>query len=158
MRTLVTIPILLVLSVALVSPAAAGNFVAHLSQEENVPTENVATLAEGQFILHESRAGDLSFRLILANIEGVLAAHIHCAPVGVAGPVGVTLFFFVPFPGFPVDVNGTLAAGPIVEPDSGNSCGWIDNADLIDAIGDGEAYVNVHTLLNMPGEVRGQLQ
>ena len=30
-------------------------------------------------------------------------------------------------------------------------------ADLLDAIMDGEAYVNVHTVANPGGEVRGQL-
>ena len=154
MRPVLTIPVLLVLSIALVGPAAAGNFVTHLSQEENVPPATFS-LAEGQFILHESQSGDLSFRLILANIENVLAAHIHCAPVGAAEAVGVTLH---PFTGAAIDVNGTLAQGPISEPDSGNGCGWADNFDLIDAILSGNAYVNVHTAQNPPGEIRGQLR
>ena len=80
------------------------------------------------------------------------AAHIHCAPTGVNGPIGVTLFS-----GAPVSVNGTLAQGPILAPDLGNGCGWLDVDDVIDDLGMGNTYINVHTLQNLAGEIRGQV-
>lgn len=134
---------------------AAGhqrNFRTHLSGDEEV--EPVDTDAQGQAVFQVDRAGDaLRFRLNVANIEDVVAAHIHCAPAGVNGPVGVTLF-----EGGPEDVDGTLAAGEITAPDGGNGCGWMDLGDVVDAIRSGDTYVNVHTLANTGGEIRGQIR
>ena len=45
-----------------------------------------------------------------------------------------------------------------VAPNVDNACGWLDNFDVIDAIEAGVAYVNVHTLQNLAGEIRGQLE
>jgi hypothetical protein len=52
--------------------------VAHLSTDEEVPP--VDTLAQGQTVFRLSRDGsELHHRLIVANIEEVLMAHIHLA-------------------------------------------------------------------------------
>jgi hypothetical protein len=48
--------------------------------------------------------------------------------------------------------------GPIADVNSGNACGWADLEDLVAAMGSGDTYVNVHTLANLPGEIRGQLR
>ena len=48
-------------------------------------------------------------------------------------------------------------AQPLADVDSGNGCGWADLADLVAAMASGDTYVNVHTLANLPGEIRGQL-
>ncbi len=132
------------------SAAAQENvFVAHLSGDEEVPA--VDTTAQGQFVLRSR--GDLEYKLIVANIEDVVASHIHCAPAGLNGPVGVTLF-----QGAPITVNGILVEGPILAPNDGNGCGWTDVQDLVATMAAGNAYVNVHTLANPPGEVRGQIR
>ena len=132
--------------------ASAGNFVAHLDQNETVPAAAVATNATGQAVIKVRSGGELSFKVLVAGLQNVAAAHIHCGAAGVAGPIGVTLFLSAP-----IDVNGILAQGPIEEPDPGNACGWLDNFDVIDAIEAGDAYVNLHTLQNLSGELRGQL-
>ncbi len=129
---------------------AQGNFTAHLNGAGEVPPFD--TQAQGQFI-GKLRDGDLSYRLVVANITNVVAAHIHCAEADVNGPVGVTLFA-----GAPVSMSGTLAAGPILAPDTGNGCGWLDVDDIIDALESGATYVNVHTLQSLPGEIRGQVK
>lgn len=127
------------------------NFRAHLSGAEEVPA--VDTDAQGQAIFQVSKDGSsIRYKLIVANIEDVVAAHIHCAPAGANGPVGVTLFN-----GGPTSDSGVLEQGTITGPDDGNGCGWESLADVISAINDGEAYVNVHTLANPPGEIRGQV-
>ena len=135
------------------APAFAGNFVAHLDQNENVPVAAVETHATGQAVIKERGDGELSFRVLVAGLQNAFASHIHCGAVGVEGPVGVTLFLSAP-----IDVNGVLSEGSIAQPDSGNACDWSDNFDVIDAISAGNAYINVHTLQNPPGEIRGQLE
>jgi hypothetical protein len=127
------------------------NFRAHLRGDEEVPP--VETDAQGQatFKFNED-VTILDFKLTVANIEDVVAAHIHCAPEGVNGPVGVTLFS-----GGPVSPDGVLAEGTITAPDGGNECGWEDLEDVQMAMKNGYAYVNVHTEAHPPGEVRGQI-
>ena len=127
------------------------NFRAHLSGENEVPA--VETNAQGQAKFQLDKAGDaLRYKLIVANIEDVVAAHIHCAPADENGPVGVTLFS-----GGPTSDSGTLAEGTITAPDEGNDCEWETLDDVIEAIRSGDAYVNVHTLANLSGEIRGQI-
>ena len=66
------------------------NFVAHLSGDNEVPP--VDTRAQGQAKFQLSKDGnELHFKLIAANIENILQAHIHCGAAGVNGPVVVFL-------------------------------------------------------------------
>jgi len=141
-----------VLALTSSSAFSRDNLVAHLSGDEEVPT--VDTKAQGQAIFKvQGNSLSLDQKLILANINNVVAAHIHCAPVGVNGPVGVTLFS-----GPPTTVNGILVQGPILAPNPGNACGWLDLNDLIEALESGDTYVNVHTLDHLAGEIRGQVR
>ncbi|HYZ98779.1 MAG TPA: CHRD domain-containing protein [Acidimicrobiales bacterium] len=132
-------------------PASAGdNFVAPMSGDEENPA--VDTQATGVATI-KFRDDGLVFKVNVANIDDVFAAHIHCGAVGVNGPIGVTLFM-----GDPASVNGTLASGVATAPDAGNDCGWADLGDVLAAIESGDAYVNVHTLANTGGEIRGQVR
>jgi hypothetical protein len=108
----------------------------------------------------------LAFKVNVANLDNVFAAHIHCGAVGVNGPVGVTLFMGAPAGGV---VNGTLAQGTITAPDAGNLCGWADLAAVLAAMASGATYVNVHSNDGVPptdtgpgdfpgGEIRGQIR
>ncbi|WP_083861940.1 CHRD domain-containing protein [Halogeometricum pallidum] len=127
------------------------NFRAHLSGENEV--HPVETNAQGQANFQLDKAGgELDYKLMVANIDDVVAAHIHCAPVGQNGPVGVTLFS-----GGPTSDNGILAEGTITAPDDRNGCGWETLADVVEAVRSGNAYVNVHTSAHPAGEIRGQV-
>jgi hypothetical protein len=141
--------------VMLVPAASAGgndnSFVASLKGRTEVPSFD--TNGQGTVHVRVDMDGDMSYKLIVANLPNVVAAHIHCAPVGVNGPVGVTLFF-----GAPVTANGILAQGPIDAPDFENLCGWESLDDVLVALASGDTYVNVHTLQSLPGEIRGQLK
>jgi hypothetical protein len=158
--------LLALVGAASAAPPGSRNFVATLSGADEVPARD--TPARGNTIFHLSRNGaELSFKLIVANIENVVAAHIHCAPPGVNGPVGVTLFSGGA-PGSGV-VNGILAQGTITGPDSTNGCGWETLADVVEAMRAGRTYVNVHTSDGQAppdsgpgdfpgGEIRGQVR
>lgn len=104
--------------------------------------------------------------MVVANIENVVAAHIHCAEAGVNGSVGVTLFSGgVPGGG---RTQGVLTSGTITTPDAGNACGWTDVEDVVEAMLSGDTYINVHTNDGVAptntgpgdfpgGEIRGQV-
>ena len=132
---------------------AVQNFAAELSGDEVVPP--VETDARGLAKFQLNKAGDeLSFRLNVANIENVIGAHIHSAPSGENGPIVVFLF------GNPltdaVTLNGTLAEGTITSSDVvGPLAGDFDA--LLEAMKNGNTYVQVHTVENRPGEIRGQI-
>lgn len=129
-----------------------GRFRAHLTGDQEVPP--VDTQARGQAVFRFNRdVTALDYKLLVTNIDDVVAAHIHCAPDGVNGPVGITLF-----EGDPTTVRGVLAAGTVEAPDAENGCEWTDLDDVADAMTNGLAYVNVHTLANPAGEIRGQIR
>jgi hypothetical protein len=112
---------------------------------------------------------ELRFKLIVANIENVFAAHIHCGSPGMNGPVGVTLFMGAPGGG---RVDGVLAQGTIITPDPGdpgNACHWDALDDVLAAMRSGNTYTNVHTNDGVAptntgpgdfpgGEIRGQIR
>lgn len=160
MKTILKMMSITVMGLLLSGPvykAAAGEgrgpgdrFHAHLKGTNEVPP--VDTQAQGQVLLKVDDEG-LHYTLIVANIEDVVAAHIHCGAVGANGPVGITLFT-----GGPESSNGILVSGTAEAPDAGNACGWTDIEDVVAAILNGEAYVNVHTLGTPSGEIRGQLR
>ena len=132
-------------------PASAGdNFAAPMSGEAEVPSVDTQATGVATFKLGEE---GLAFKVNVANIDNVIAAHIHCGAAGVNGPVGVTLFS-----GGPDRVNGTLAEGVITAPDPGNACGWTDLAAVVAALESGDTYVNVHTTAHPGGEIRGQVK
>ena len=150
-RSFVAAPLLGAARVLLAPPAWAGdNFVAPMSGDEEVGPVDTNARGVATFKLREE---GLAFTVNVASIEDVIFAHIHCAAVGVNGPIGVTLFH-----GGPVDVNGTLAEGTITAPDSGNACGWSDLDAVVAALESGDAYVNVHTTAHPAGEIRGQVK
>jgi len=105
---------------------------------------------------YDKVTGEFQFKVNVAAPKGsaptVVASHVHCAPAGQNGPVGVTLFS-----GPPKKVNGVLAFGKITAPNAGNACGWTTISDITDAMRTGNAYVNVHTTTFPSGEIRGQL-
>ena len=151
---------------ALADVPPAKNFVAHLSGGEEVPARE--TLAAGQAVFrYDAAAGVLHYRLIVANIDNVVAAHIHLASAGVNGPV--VTFLAGPFPPAGGRTDGVLATGMI---GSGNLIGPLAGQELsvlIEALHTGGAYVNVHTNDgeaptnsgpgDFPGgEVRGQIR
>jgi len=116
--------------------------------------------AIGQAILKlDPEAQSVSYQLKVLGIENVTMAHIHIAsePGGDGSPA-VWLYPSAPpaqlIPGKFRGVlgEGTFSAADLVGPLAGGS---LD--DLILAIQENRAYVNVHTEQFPPGEIRGQL-
>jgi hypothetical protein len=168
MRRTIVFVLAAVLAVFALAPSAAwagDNFVAQLSGDEEVPERDTQAVGVAKFKLREDGMA-LQYKINVANIDNVFAAHIHCAPVGVNGPIGVTLFMGSLDGGA---VNGTLSQGTIAAPDLPNGCGWADLDAVLAAIESGNTYVNVHTNdgVDPPntgpgdfpsGEIRGQIR
>jgi hypothetical protein len=135
----------------------ADQFRTHARGREEVPP--VDTRAQGQAVFRLSDDGEeLAYKLIVANIENVLMAHIHQAPRGVNGPVVVWLYPPAPPPQLiegrtqGVLAEGVLTADDLVGPLEGENL-----SALVDVLRAGNGYVNVHTTQNPAGEVRGQI-
>ncbi len=121
-----------------------------LNSANEVPTPKT-TLATGtaDVVVYPER---IDYQLTGANISGVTMAHIHSGAVGVAGPVVVTLFA----PGSATGaISGTFASGSFT---AANLPASVTLASLKTLLLSGNAYVNVHTVANPAGEMRGQLK
>jgi hypothetical protein len=94
-------------------PPAAFNFIAPLAGEQEVPPVDTDAAGLARFKLKRADEA-LRFKLIVAHIEGVTQAHIHCGAEGVNGPVVVFLFGLDPEG---VAVNGIIAEGTITDID-----------------------------------------
>ena len=166
MRRKVLAALTVAVTVSLVPGAASAGphakFRAELSGSEEVPPR--ATPASGKTKFKLAKDGsNLRFDLHVRHITNVVAAHIHCGPPGVNGPVVVTLYGPAAPGGGPE--NGKLAKGSA--PISGVTCP--DGTPLLEAMRQGNTYVNVHTDDGAPpantgpgdfpgGEVRGQIR
>ena len=137
-------------------------FEARLTGAQEVPPVNTETVGkvEIRFNADETKA---EFELEVRKGVRVTQAHIHCAPKGVNGPVVVFLAGFHNRGG---DVDGswventTVTDANVMPPPSASACPHViaNLRDLVQAIRMGDTYVNVHTVANPGGEVRGQLK
>ncbi len=122
--------------------ATAIGLKATLSPAREVPTPTgVSAGARGSFSAGLTRTGTggrLSWRVTFRGLTGrAIAAHIHLAKPGKAGPVAVPL------------------CGPCR---SGVRKTARVNARTLRALLNGGAYTNVHTAKNPAGEMRGQIR
>lgn len=132
----------------------------HLTGANERPAPN-DSLAQGQAIFQVSEDGsEIQFKLIVANIENVTQAHIHCCASS-EGTAGVVVWLYPSAPPaqlIPGRSQGTLAEGVITQSSLVGSLAGQSLSVLLDNIVSGLAYVNVHTSQFPPGEIRGQIQ
>jgi hypothetical protein len=159
----VTILVLLLVLFTLTATVAANpgqqkNFTAHLAGAFEVPA--VVTVSTGQAIFKLSPDGSsLHYKLIVANLEDTLQAHIHLAPAGTNGSVVAFLYPSGPPPQLiPGNFSGVLAEGDITAANLRGPLLGMTIDDLMANITAGNAYVNVHTSANPGGEIRGQIK
>lgn len=118
------------------------NFVVQLSGEDEVPPNN--SRARGVAIFHVINDGTgLAYKLIVANIENVVASHIHIGASDENGPV--TAFLFGPAAPAGGRVDGPIARGVITADDLIGPLAGQPLSALLEQIEAGNAYVNVHT-------------
>ena len=141
---------------------AGEAFDARLSGSEEVPPVVTETTGKAEIVFNEDET-KAEYELTVRKGVRVTQSHIHCAPRGVNGPIVVFLAGFHAR-GWDVDgswiENATVTDANVMPPAAGGPCPQpINNLrDLAAAIRAGNAYVNVHTVTNPGGEVRGQLR
>jgi hypothetical protein len=118
------------------------SFDAMLTGAQEVPP--VTTTAQGVgFFTIEPDLSALNFDVYVTGLSGAISdAHLHLGPVGVKGGVIVPLGSAV---------NGNRIKGSV---DFINNPNW---PKIYEAAIKGHLYVNVHTVANPSGEIRGQL-
>lgn len=154
------------MGVATTPAQAVTAYTAHLAGANEIPARD--TLARGQAVFTLSTDGsELRYRLVVANITNVTAAHIHVGPANANGPVVASLYGNVPPGGG--GSNGVLATGTITAADLVGPLTGQPLSALLDAIESGDTYVNVHTNDGVDptntgagdfpgGEIRGQIR
>jgi hypothetical protein len=138
--------------------AVSNHFIAPLSGAQEVPPADTRARGQATFTLSED-GSELSYRLIVANLQNVTMAHIHLGPAGVNGPVVLWLYPAAPPPQLiPGRSSGVLATGTATAANLVGPLAAAEMSDLIDAMRAGNAYVNVHTSQYPGGEIRGQIR
>jgi hypothetical protein len=134
------------------SPALASieePFNATLTGGEEVPPVETQASGTAQFQMLAEDA--MSYTVNATGIQGVTAGHIHTGSPGENGEVLVTLFSYDP------SQDGVAEAGTITADDLEGPMAGSPLSDLMDAMENGETYVNIHTEQNPNGEIRGQI-
>lgn len=171
MKTAMAVSYLLVL-ILLASSAYSEDsldFKAKLTGDQEVPPVVNQIRGKAQFEINNDRT-KMDYELEvksrkkdneLVGLLGQAGAHIHCAPVGVNGPIVAFLSGVI---NGGVDgkfkIKATLTDANIVE----NICmGTIQQEiktlkDLVEAMRAGNTYVNVHSNVHPGGEIRGQIE
>ena len=143
-----------VFAFALAVDASAQTLTANLNGGEETPILNTGAVGTAEVIV-DAENQEVTVTLRVFNIPTpTTAGHIHIGPVGIAGPVVIN------FPDALVGRTGdfamTFRAGPnqfVARP----AIGINTMQDAIQAILNGNSYVNIHTQQFPAGEIRGQL-
>ena len=160
-------PLALLAAVAAMPLSAAAHdntFKAQLDGYQEVPA-SLSTPAHGRFrATYDKGSATLSYELSYDDIDPT-QAHIHLGQRGTNG--GISLFLCSnlpnppagtpPCPPGPATVSGSLQAADVIGPaGQGIAPGELD--EVLDAMREGAAYVNMHTVAFPGGEARGQVK
>lgn len=154
--------------------ANGGNFGTQLAPENEVMPAGVVntSTAVGNAIFQLSADGEeLTYKLIVANIENVFQAHIHQGAAGSNGGIVVWLYPSTAPVAGPLGqgrIQGVIAEGIITKANLVGALANKELSDLLALIENDLAYVNVHTNDGVAptntgpgdfpgGELRGQL-
>ena len=129
---------------------------------------------EGHFLFNPDTK-ELKFKIEYSGLSGPpIMAHFHHGAPGVSGPILQTLCGMPP-PTSPIGYSdgaiiskeclsrnsGTIQGTYILKdyecPSDDSSCKSLTVAEQVQIVACGNLYVNLHTCLNQPGEIAGQL-
>jgi hypothetical protein len=128
----------------------SDDYIAILTPANEVPPRT----SNGTGVARFDDDGDvINWTLELTNMTGVTASHIHLGAAGTAPPSNIIFNLFLPNVATGT-VNGVVAQGTITNANNAN----VSLDSLRTLFNNGMAYVNVHTTVNPPGEIRDQVR
>jgi CHRD domain len=141
------------------APAAAADqaFSATLLGDNEVPPNNTAGTASFQMQVGNTITFTIKFSGLSSNL---VVAHLHFAPTKVAGGVMIFLCGGGNQPACPAATSGTITGTITAANVTGPTAQGIAVGDLtsaLEAVGEGNAYANMHTTIFPAGEIRGQV-
>jgi CHRD domain len=162
----IAVATLLLVCAPIYAHAESKVFKAHLTGDQAVPARVTQANGQAHFAVSPDQA-QVEFRVTVANIENVVAAHIYLGAPGEAGTIVATLYGPVAPAGG--KKTGVLASGTITASNLVGSLAGRPMADLIAAMKAGNTFVNVITDDGQgspderpgdftTGEIRGQIQ
>lgn len=121
----------------------------NLTGAEEVPPVNTNSTAKADISSYNVAGDSISYSVNSANIKDVTAGHIHFGKPGENGPIVFTLFEY-DTPQNGVSVDGVITSDKLQGPLAGKKV-----SDLAFAGANGTLYMNIHTVENPDGEIRG---
>lgn len=156
------LPMIIISALALALPvanAAERTFKAELSGAAHQP-KPIETKAKGSVEFRLSEDGSkLTYKITLQDIVSPTDADLHLGPAFANGPMIVKLYPHKgskPPPQGPF--SGVLAEGTVHASDFEGSMAGAPLSDLVEEMANGNAYINVHTVANPQGEIRGPIK
>ena len=123
-----------------------------MSGDQEVPP--VDTDGRGLSLFLDFQDQFVVFAVLTRDLEEITQAHLHLAPAGQNGSIVAFLFDTDE----PVTKDGLLSFGVLTDEDLVGPLEDGTIADLLQEMDAENIYVNVHTVGNPSGEIRGQVQ
>lgn len=129
-------------------------FKANLTGDQEVPP--VATESTGKAFLRLNKAQtEIEIQLHVNDGVRITQSHIHCASAGVNGPI---IIFLAGLHAAGLDIDGKWVSNATIKNSSivNTLCGSTVAA-IAQQMRSGNTYVNVHSVTNPSGVIRGQI-
>lgn len=133
----------------LVTAQGPAKFGFNLTGSEEVPPVQTNATAMAEISAYTVAGDSITYSVKAMNIKDVTAGHIHLGKQGENGPIVFTMFKYDP-PRNEVSETGKITADKLEGPMKGKQV-----SDLALAGSNGSLYMNIHTVENPNGEIRG---
>lgn len=121
----------------------------NLTGSDEVPPVQTNATAKADISSYNVAGDSITYSVNATNIKDVTAGHIHFGKPGENGPIVFTMFEFNP-PQSGVLENGKITSDKLQGPLTGKKV-----SDLTFAGAKGMLYMDIHTVENPNGEIRG---
>ena len=121
----------------------------NLTGSEEVPPVQTNATGMAEISAYTVAGDSITYSVNAMNIQDVTAGHIHLGKPGENGPIVFTMFKYDP-PRNEVSETGTITADKLEGPMAGKRV-----FDVALAGSNGSLYMNIHTVENPNGEIRG---
>ena len=125
-------------------------YVANLSPSLEQPAKTTTGTGVVTFV---DNGTEIDWSMTLTNMTNVTASHIHLGSISVASGAVIFNLFLPNRPPETGTLNGFVMKGSITN--ANNSTISLDSLRVL--FNNGNAYVNVHTVVNPGGEIRDQV-